>query len=177
MRECASAVLGACRPLLDLTYMLSLSLPTTQGLPYHNGSALSVHVWQRWVRGGDQLDRRRGPVLDQDRLHGLALPAARARGCAYALQARAARVRESALGRAAGRAKGAVGGADAATRAGLRRAARRRLAKEHYSLRNLFQLSDDLRSRHGMRSPREHRDADALGAQHLRRRYHPIDGF
>jgi hypothetical protein len=33
MRECASAVLGACRPLLDLTYMLSLSLPTTQGLP------------------------------------------------------------------------------------------------------------------------------------------------
>jgi hypothetical protein len=33
MREWASAVLGACRPLLDLTYMLCLSYPTTQGLP------------------------------------------------------------------------------------------------------------------------------------------------
>ena len=32
MRECASAVLGACRPFLDLTYMLCLSHPTTQGL-------------------------------------------------------------------------------------------------------------------------------------------------
>jgi hypothetical protein len=104
----------------------------------------------------------------------LAPPAARAGGCVLALQAR---VHESALGRAAGRAKGGVSGADAATRAGLRRAARQRLAEEHYSLRNLFQLSCDLRSRHGMRSPREHRDADAPGAQLLRRRYHPIDEF
>jgi uncharacterized protein YPO0396 len=101
----------------------------------------------------------------------------RPRRVLYALQAR---VHESALGRAAGRAKEAVGGADAATRAGLRRAARRRWAKELYSLRNLFQFSVYLRSRHGMRSPREHRDADSRGsrgAQHLRRRYHPIDGF
>jgi hypothetical protein len=73
--------------------------------------------------------------------------------------------------------KGGFGGADAATRAGLRRAARQRWAKGLYSLRNLFQLSDDLRSRHGMRSPRGHRDADAPGAQHLRRGFHPIDGF
>jgi hypothetical protein len=55
------------------------------------------------VRGGDQLDRRRGPVLDEDRLHGLAPPAAHAGGCVLTLQAR---VHESALGRAAGRAKG-----------------------------------------------------------------------
>ena len=47
------------------------------------------------MRGGDQLDRRRDIVLDEDRLHGLAPPAARAGGCAYALQAR---VHESALG-------------------------------------------------------------------------------
>ena len=52
-------------------------------------------MWQRCVRCGDQLDRRRDIVLDEDRLHGLAPPAARAGGCAYALQAR---VHESALG-------------------------------------------------------------------------------
>jgi hypothetical protein len=117
-------------------------------------------VWQRCVRGGDQLDQRRGPVLDEDRLHGLAPPVAREGGCVLALQAR---VHESALGRAAGRAKGGMWGADAATRAGLRRAARQRWAKGLYSLRNLFQLSCDIRSRHGMRSPREHR---AAGADH-----------
>jgi hypothetical protein len=55
------------------------------------------------VRGGDQLDRRCGPVLDEDRLHGLAPPAAHAGGCVLTLKAR---VHESALGRAAGRAKG-----------------------------------------------------------------------
>ena len=112
------------------------------------------------MRGGDQLDRRRGPVLDEDRLRGLAPPAARAGGCVFALQAR---VHESALGRAGGRVKGGVGGADAATRAGLRRAARQRLAKGLHSRRNLFQFSAYLRSRHGMRSPREHR---AAGADH-----------
>ena len=58
------------------------------------------------MRGGDQLDQRRGRVLDEGRLHGLARPAARAGGCVFALQAR---VRESALGRAAGRAKGVSG--------------------------------------------------------------------
>jgi hypothetical protein len=80
-------------------------------------------VWQCCVRGGDQLLRRRDPILDEDRLHGLAPPAARAGGCVFALQARA---HESALGRAAGRAKEGMGDL---TRlgphgAGLRRAAR-----------------------------------------------------
>jgi hypothetical protein len=76
----------------------------------------------------------------------------------------------------AGRAKRGVGGADAATRAGLRRAARRRLAKGSHKLRNQFQFSVYLRSSHGMRSPREHRDTDARGARHLRRSCHPIYG-
>jgi hypothetical protein len=174
MRECASAVFGVtlCRPpppSRPRPDMLCLSHPTTQSVLWG-----PVNVWQRCVRGGDQLDRRRGPVLDEDRLHGFAPPAAREGGCVLALPAR---VHESALGRATGRAKGGMWGADAATRAGLRRAARQRWEKEHYCLRNLFQLSCDLRSRHGMRSPREHRDADAPGAQLLRRRLHPIDGF
>jgi hypothetical protein len=61
--------------------------------------------------------------------------------------------------------------------AGLRRAARGQSKEGIWSLRNLLQLSAYLRSRHGMRFPREHRDADTPGAQHLRRRYHPIHGF
>jgi hypothetical protein len=52
---------------------------------------------------GNQLDQRFDPVLDEDRLCGLARPAARAGGCLFTLQTR---VHESALGRAAGRAKG-----------------------------------------------------------------------
>ena len=85
-------------PLRPRPYMLWISLPTTQSVHWR-----PVNVWQRCVRGGDQVHRRRDPVLDEDRLHGLAPPAARAGGCAYALQRR---VHESALGRAAGRAKG-----------------------------------------------------------------------
>ena len=66
-----------------------------------------------------------------------------------------------------GRAKGVVLTQLGPPGTGLRRAARAR------RLSNCFA---HLRSRHGMRTPREHRDADAPGAQHLRRRCATIDG-
>lgn len=87
-------------------------------------------MWQLCVRGGDQLHRRLDSVLAEDRLHGLALPAARAGGSVKTLQER---VNESSLGRVAERAKE---GAVTVTlmllvppRAGLRSAARQRFAK------------------------------------------------
>ncbi len=95
-------------PLCPRPHMLCLSHLTTQSVLWQR--SVSVNMWQRCVRGGDKLLRHRDPVLDEDRLHGLAPPAARAGGCVYALQAR---VHDRAIGCAAGRAEGGVGGADA----------------------------------------------------------------
>ena len=167
MRECASVVLGACRPLLDLTCSL-YHIPPRRACPNTMGQNSSSTC-------GNAACAAAISSIDDATLSLMKTGFTVSPGPRRVLVL--ARIQARVHGRAAGRAKGGYGGSDAAgpLRAGLRRATRRESNEAIWNVRR-----DDRDDVHydpsTMRSPREHREADAPGARHVLRRCRTIHG-
>ena len=169
----------ACRPLslLDLTCSLCHIPPRRACRPSQSPTGPSAYLPSCGSACATVISSIDDATLSLMRTGFTVTPRPRrAGGLVYALQAR---VHESKLGRAAEPAKGCGGDLTqlGPPGAGLRLSAQGKSTSGFQRLRGHAMGSDAPRSRHRMRFPRGHRDADDPGPRHLRRCYATIDGF